>query len=144
LDDVLRAIVWDMKLEHAWNTTRAAKQLGLRQQTLATFLDEKLPGTTLDTLSRICAALKTDPVELFRRHERYKPETRAPFAEDTIFDRFRALLTVDHARRLARLLEVLIDRQALAKVIEAAEVALQVRRLEPTTRSGKPARERST
>jgi len=130
LDDVLRQIVWDLKVAHEWEfTAEAARQLGLKQQTLSLFLDETLPGTSLQTLSRICAALRTTPVDLFRKHERYGSlegrEVR--FAEDIVFDRFRALLTVEQARRLVTLLERLGSKHALAPVLDAADALLGAR-----------------
>jgi len=130
LDDVLRQIVWDLKVAHEWDSTaETARQLGVKQQTLSLFLDETLPGTSLQTLSRICAALRTSPVDLFRKHERYGrlQGLEVRFAEDIVFDRFRALLTVDQARRLVTLIERLGSRHALAPVLDAADALLGAR-----------------
>ena len=91
---------------------------------MASFLDDSLAGTRLETLSKICAALKIDPVRLLQRHERYNPESGVAFAEDSVFDSFRALLERDEAARLIRILNALLERGATDQVFTAAEAML--------------------
>lgn len=120
LDDVLRAIIWDIREKTGWrSTTETARRMGLPQSTLALLMDESLPGTSLDTLSRVCAALKLSPVELFRLHELYKGERE--FADDFVFNRFRSVLSRGEASRLLPLLEIAKDQGALDLVLTAAE-----------------------
>lgn len=72
-NDVLRGIVIDLR--NAWGlSTRALSfRLGVRQQTLAGFIDQDLDqGTRLDTLSHICAALDMTIDEMFALHPNYK------------------------------------------------------------------------
>lgn len=131
LDDVLRQIVWDMAARSDWSLSETARRLGVPQPTLQEFFDPAHErGMTLDTLSKVCAALKLSPVDLFRLHERYKPENRdeATFVEDLIFDRFRTVLTPPAARRLVRLIEVWNDRDALASQLDAWERAAGIKK----------------
>jgi len=125
LDDVLRAIIWDLKRTRGWKTTtEAAKHLGLPQSTLARILDEGLVGTTVETVSKLCVVLKLSPISLFQLHERYSPSKRlsAGFAEDLVFDQFRAVLDDrGEASRVLRVLEVLKDLGLLEQVLDLAE-----------------------
>lgn len=125
LDDVLRAIVWDLKnTVYKWPSTKsAANHLGVPQQTLSDFLDESEPGTGLKTLSRVCAALQMSPVEVLQLHEKYHPESRgdSPFASDVIYNRFRSLIDLDQARKLVRIIELARERNLLDQALEFAE-----------------------
>ena len=134
LDDVLRVILFDMKKNNQWGSTaEMAHRLGLKQQTLATFMDEKRTGTTIATLSTICAATQQSPIEIFHRHERYPPKEgdRPGFADDLIFNRFRAILDRGEASRLLRLVELAKDVGALDEILTTAEKVL------PTSLSGR-------
>jgi DNA-binding Xre family transcriptional regulator len=125
LDDVLRQILWDLAEREGWSENKAASNLGVPQATLHDFMAGAKDGKSLklQSVSRICAALKTSPVDLFRLHERYRPEARdeATFAEDLVFDRFRALLSHQSARRLVRLIEIWNDRGSLPSQLDAWE-----------------------
>lgn len=124
LDDVLRAVIFDLRAAYGWGSTaETARHLGLKQQTLAQFMDEKQPGTRLETLSRVCTAMRMSPVDIFQLHERYNPASRqgSPFAEDLIFNRFRAVLDVGKARKLLRVLEALRSRSLLDDAIALLE-----------------------
>src|SRR5262245_39675200 len=100
LDDVLRVLLWDLKEASAWSTNEASLRLGLPLSTLQTILDQDRNGTSLEVLSKICAAMKTNPDVLFQSYEGFSPETRQTvrFAEDAVFDRFRAVLSVKQAK----------------------------------------------
>lgn len=147
IDDVLRQVLWDIRTANGWKSTaETARRLGIPQQTLTAFFDrEILGGMRLETLSRVCAALRTSPVDLLRRHEKYRPENKedAPFAEDLIFDRFRSILTPATARRLVRILETMIDRGALASTLDSWERGLDTSaRSDPQTKGTKARRSR--
>ena len=125
IDDVVRAIIWDFKEEvHEWSSwAEAARHLGVPQQTLSDFMNDPESGTRILTLSRICAALQMSPVDLLQLHERYHPESRGdtPFAADVVYNRFRALLDVRQASRLARMLELAQGSDLLEKALDFAE-----------------------
>lgn len=125
LDDVLRALVWDLKNEvYDWKSVaETARRLGLPQQTLNDFLGPKQSGLRLETLSKVCAAIQMSPVELLQLHERYHPESRGdtPFAADLVYNGFRSVLNLDQAKRLLRLVELARDRELLDKALEFAE-----------------------
>jgi DNA-binding Xre family transcriptional regulator len=131
LDDVLRQIVWDLMAERGWaeNISKAAKHLGVPQRTLADFMDQSRErGLRVETLSRICAALKSTPVDILRRHEFYRPESAdyAPAIDQPAYDSLRAVLTPQDAQRLYRIAQVLNDRQALKAQLDALESALAI------------------
>jgi len=139
LDDVLRAIVFDLKKEYGWpSDAEAARQLGVPQQTLHLLMNPTvgkkgdLSGTTVATLSAMCAALRQSPIALLGRHERYADEVH--FAEDFVFDRFRSVLDKDEASRILPLLGELKRRGALNDVIDAAERILPAS-AKPATRT---------
>ncbi len=124
IDEILRAILFDMKRDNKWTSTaEMARRIGVPQQTLATFMDESGPGTGIETISKVCAALRLSPIDLLQRHERYHPEQggRTQFADDLVFDRFRAVLDRGEASRLVRVIELLRDSGAFEEVLTAAE-----------------------
>lgn len=135
LDDVLRAILWDLKVKHyGGSTADAARHLGMKQQTLSLFLDAEMPGTSVNTLSTVCAAMKMSPIALLGLHERYADE--AHYVEDFVFDRFRSVLDKGEASRLLPILSELKRRGALNDVIDAAERILPAA-VKPATRTKK-------
>ncbi len=153
LNDVLRAILWDLRDDYGWKDwTAAAKALGLPQSSLSSFFQEekvKNPdgsttverqGTRLETLSRICAAIRKDPIELFQRHERYAEEKR--FADDAIFDQFRTVLDRGEAARLLPVLVTLKARGALDLALQTMERIAGIER--DTQKEQATARKRST
>ncbi len=144
LDDVLRAVIFDIREDNKWGSTaETARRLGLPQQTLASFMDEKRLGTSIATLSTICAALQQTPIEIFHRHERYpvKDDARPSFADDLIFNRFRAVLERGEASRLLRIVELAKDAGALGEILTTAEkilpASLQIRKKESQVRENK-------
>lgn len=72
LNDVLRGIVIDLRNAWGLSTRALAFRLGVRQQTLAGFIDQDLDqGTRIEVLSRICAALDMTADEVFALHPQY-------------------------------------------------------------------------
>jgi DNA-binding Xre family transcriptional regulator len=69
LDDVFRGIILEVKEAHDLSTRALAKKMGVRQQTLSTFLTPgETQGCRLALVSRLCASLDLSPVELFQIH----------------------------------------------------------------------------
>ncbi|MEM7233058.1 MAG: helix-turn-helix transcriptional regulator, partial [Planctomycetota bacterium] len=93
LDDVFRAILWDIQHEQDWTTSEAAERLGIARSTYQSIMsDERYEAgktTNIENLSKVCAAMKISPIALFESHEAYSPEASATvrFAEDAVFDR---------------------------------------------------------
>jgi transcriptional regulator with XRE-family HTH domain len=126
LDDVVRAIIWDIRQDYGGNQARTARRLGLQQQNLSRI--ESGGGTSIESLSRICAALGEDPRAFFRRHELYR-RTRGKtsqdrLAEDEIFRKLRLLLTPKSAKRLVNILDGLVERRVLVDSMNLAEAFL--------------------
>lgn len=73
LNDVLRGVLLDLRNGWGLSTRQLAQRLGVRQQTLAGFLDSELDqGTRVETLSRCCVAMGMTPGELFSLHPNYE------------------------------------------------------------------------
>lgn len=123
LDDVFRTIVWDFKQRNHYTQQQTGDRLGISQQNVARILDEKLHGTSLDVLSRACIALKVSPGELFRNHERYRllDDEERQYVEDAVFNRFRAVLSVDQARALLGVLDAAKERGGLTDLIQGVQ-----------------------
>lgn len=138
LDDVVREILLSLKHQNRWESTAAmARRLGLKQQTVATFIDESRSGTTIATLSTICAALQESPVAFFQRHERYRgdEDSHPRRHDDLIFSRFRALLDRGEAARLVHIIEAARDSGALPEILTAAERILPLHRNSAKTKA---------
>lgn len=127
LDDVLRAILFDLVKREGWTQAEAGQRLGITQQNVARILDRERYGTSLDVLSRMCAALRETPIDFFRRHERYRDvdneSAEAQYAEDAVFDGFRRVLTPGTAKRLLEILESIETPSELERLFKAAELA---------------------
>ena len=97
-------------------------------------------------LSRWCAALREFPTDFFSRHPRYRVTDdggkEARFAEDLVFNRFRARLSIDTARRLLAVVDSLSDRGANAfdAFLTLAESMAGITHQPPTSESGKSRR----
>ena len=75
LDDVLRGVLVQWKEKKGFSTNQAAHELGVRQQTLSSFLSEDEPrGCRLEFVSKVCAGMGVTPIELFARHEIFQTE----------------------------------------------------------------------
>lgn len=149
LDDVLRAILWDLRQTYG-GQARLARRLGLGQQNLSRI--EGGGGTSLDVLSRICAALRESPLELFQRHERYRTvddaEAEARLAEDRELNRLRVILSAETTRRLVAVLEELVDQGTLEDYVRMGESYAHLRSpqvaAEPSPRWGRKRARRTT
>ncbi len=131
LNDVLRAILWDQQKTADWSTLEFARRLGIPKSTLQGILDEDEPkGTSLHVLSMICAAEKINPDALFQAHESYRPEDRdgVRYAEDAVFDRFRALLTVGQAKEALAVLDVVKRQGTIDEYLKLEKARLGIRR----------------
>lgn len=150
LDDILRWVLMDMRRRLELSSdTALAELVGLDQKTLSDWLGRRKPRTDrttmrLETLSRVCAATKRSPGELFALHPRYAgvpaPSERtdqvaeptvpygadeaAPFAVDVVYDQFRSLISVEDARRLLRVILTLRRRSAFGKLLSFVESAV--------------------
>lgn len=118
LDDVVRAVVWQLKRDRDLSQDRMAKSLGLTQQNLARLLDEELHGTSLDVLSRICAALRETPLQFLRRHKRYDGDL--DFVDDRVYDKFRVLLNVNDAKDLVAAMENAAEAGSFSVALQSA------------------------
>jgi DNA-binding Xre family transcriptional regulator len=69
---VLRGVLVDLRNAWGMSTRQLAFRLGVRQQTMAAFLDPEVDqGTRLETVSAICGALNLSISELFELHPNY-------------------------------------------------------------------------
>lgn len=95
--EILRGIITD----RGWSENRAAKEWNIPQRTFNRWLSEGA-SIDLEALSILCAELEVNPPAFFASHEVYKAENRARlhFAKDSLYDRFRTLLSVEEGRRV--------------------------------------------
>lgn len=111
LNDVLGGIIWDEMQQRDVGQVEIGRIMGGISQQHVSNLLRREKGTSLDVLSRVCAALQESPDVFFLRHERYlkeKPEqVQERFAVDRVYNRFRSIIGVDTARRLAEILDAL-------------------------------------
>lgn len=111
LSDVLGGIIWDEMQQLGMGQEEIGAYVGgISQQHVSNLLRQK-KGTSLEVLSKVCAAYQKSPGELFEQHERYlsrkSEDAQAQFAVDQVYNRFRSLIGVDTARRLAVVLDAL-------------------------------------
>lgn len=146
LDDVLRDLVDLLIAEFGWTgVSHAADNFGLKQRSLADFMDGTTASAKVLLLSHVCAATKLTPVKLFRLHPLYRPETReaAEQIDDPAFDRLRAVLTANQAKRLARIVQVMNETGAFEKFLAAQESLLRIDDPSPSSVSHRKGRRRS-
>lgn len=67
LDSTLRGVILELKESHNLSTASLARKMGVRQQTLSTFMSPgETQGCRLALLSRLCAAFNLTPIEIFQ------------------------------------------------------------------------------
>ena len=142
LDDVLRGVLIEWKEARGYSTNQAAHELGLRQQTLSSFLSEDEPrGCRLEFVSKVCAGMGITPIELFSRHEVFQePDSQdasvmSHFREGLSEDGWRKAVEVVFAAHALGITEVVVEQSHSLVMALAESQRLKVDEVMPRKKS---------